>query len=159
MRSIVVALVLVGVAACSSSGDDSNVSATDAGLTTTACAQDTRKDIYAAGLTKTTAQNLALTVMSSDPAPPARDINDLVLELKDANGQPLDGATLQVVPWMPDHGHGSSVKPTVTPKGGGLYDISNIYYVMPGLWQDTITVTPAGSTAQQTAVFNFCIDG
>ena len=111
------------------------------------------------GLTKTTASNIALKVMSNDPSPPQRDVNTLVLEMLDAYGTPLDGATLQVVPWMPDHGHGSSVKPTVNAMGGGVYDVTNLYYVMPGLWQLTMTVTPPGSTTGDTAVFNFCIDG
>ena len=157
--SFVCAAAFVCGACGSSSGDDTNVSVADAGLTPTACAQDTRKDVYTAGLTKTTASNIALKVMSANPAPPQRDVNDLVLELLDASGNPLDGASLSVVPWMPDHGHGSSVKPTITPTGGGLYTITNLYYPMPGLWQLTMTVTPAGSTAGQTAVFNFCIDG
>ena len=156
-----VAVVSAFVVACSSSGggDDSNVAVADAGLSTSSCETDARKDVYAVGLTKTTAGNIALKVMSNDPSPPERAVNDLVIEMLDPSGQPLDGATITVVPWMPDHGHGSSVKPTTTGMGGGVYDIKNIDYIMPGLWQLTMTVTPAGSTATQTAVFSFCIDG
>ena len=63
-----------------------------------------------------------------------------VLEVADAAGKPVDGATLSVTPFMPDHGHGSSVKPTVTREGGGTYDVTNVYLPMPGLWRLTVTV-------------------
>jgi hypothetical protein len=59
---------------------------------------------------------------------------------------------------MPDHGHGSSVKPAVTPKGGGTYDVTNVYLPMPGLWRLTVTVQMPNA-APQDAAFSFCIDG
>jgi hypothetical protein len=144
------------VAACSTSdgGDPAGTS----GGTTSACAQDSRKDVYTAGLSKQTAAALSVKVMSATPAPPAKLTNALTLQLLDAGGQPLDGATLSVVPFMPDHGHGSAIKPTVTPKGGGVYDVTNLYYPMPGLWRVTVTVQLPNLAAQDVA-FSFCIDG
>jgi hypothetical protein len=59
---------------------------------------------------------------------------------------------------MPDHGHGSALKPAAIGKGGGLYEITNLYYPMPGLWRVTFTVQ-APPVAPQDAVFSFCIDG
>jgi hypothetical protein len=124
-----------------------------------ACAKDTRKDVYAVGLTKASAKGeLTVKVLGATPAPPAKATNALTVQVLDAAGAPLDGATLAVVPFMPDHGHGSSVKPTVTAQGGGRFEITNLYYPMPGLWQLTVTVQPAAGAASDV-VFAFCIDG
>ena len=96
--------------------------------------------------------------MESNPAPPAKQSNVLTLQVADASGKPVDGATLSVLPYMPDHGHGSSVKPTVTAKGGGTYEVTNVYLPMPGLWRLTVTVQMP-NVAAQDAAFSFCIDG
>ena len=146
------------VVACSSSEGGSDPAATSGGAATSACAQDTRKDVYTAGLSKQTASATTVKVMSATPAPPAKLTNELTLQLLDAAGHPLDGATLSVVPFMPDHGHGSAIKPAVTPKGGGVYEVTNLYYPMPGLWRVTVTVQMPNVAAQDVA-FSFCIDG
>ena len=146
---------------CSSSGGDGGTGGTSgAGTTTsTACSADNRKDIYTAGLAKQTATRaLSIKLMDAMPAPPQKQSNALILQVVDAAGMPVDGATVSVTPFMPDHGHGSSVKPTVTAKGGGLYDVANVYLPMPGLWRLTVTVQMP-NVAAQDAAFQFCIDG
>jgi hypothetical protein len=145
---------------CSSSGDSGTAGTSGAVTTTgTACTADNRKDIYTAGLAKQTATGaLSIKVMDAMPAPPQKQSNALVLQVVDAAGMPVDGATVSVTPFMPDHGHGSSVKPTVTAKGGGLYDVANVYLPMPGLWRLTVTVQQP-NVAAQDAAFQFCIDG
>jgi hypothetical protein len=140
---------------CSSGGDGGGGSGTGgtsgAGTTTgTACAADNRKDIYTAGLAKQTATGaLSIKLMDAMPAPPQKQSNTLVLQVVDAAGMPVDGATVSVTPFMPDHGHGSSVKPTVT---------ANVYLPMPGLWRLTVTVQMP-NVAAQDAAFQFCVDG
>lgn len=146
------------VVACTSSDGGSDPAGTSGSSTTSACAADTRKDVYTAGLAKQTASAMSVKVVSATPAPPAKLTNELSLQLLDAGGQPVDGATLSVVPFMPDHGHGSAIKPAVTPKGGGMYDVTNLYYPMPGLWRVTVTVQMPNVAAQDVA-FSFCIDG
>ncbi len=70
----------------------------------------------------------------------------------------MDGATIKAVPWMPDHGHGTSVKPTVTPAGtAGTYNIANVYLFMPGLWQTTLTIQMPDQSSDQV-VFSFCLN-
>ena len=149
-------------AACSSgSGSDGSTGGTSGASTnqSAACAADTRKDIYTAGLSKPTASGaLKIELMDATPAPPQKLSNALVLKVVDAGGAPVDGATLSVTPFMPDHGHGSSVKPTVMPMGGGVYAVSNVYLPMPGLWRLTVTVQMP-NVAAQDAAFQFCIDG
>ena len=155
------ASLLIAVSACSSSGgSDNGTSGTSgsSGTTASACAQDTRKDIYTAGLAKHTGGSLSVKAMESTPAPPAKLNNAMTFQVVDAAGLAVDGASVSVVPFMPDHGHGSSVKPTVTPKGGGLYEVTNLYYPMPGLWRVTVTVQ-LPNVAPQDVAFSFCIDG
>jgi hypothetical protein len=152
-------LLAVAATACSSSDDGGGSSGTSSTSgTASACATDTRKDVYTAGLAKQTSGALSVKLMQASPAPPAKQSNALTFQVTDAAGKPVDGATLSVTPFMPDHGHGSSVKPTVTPMGGGTYDVANVYLPMPGLWRLTVTVQMPNVAAQDVA-FSFCIDG
>ena len=158
-----IALLVVGtLAACSSSSggtvDGASSGASGSPATTSACATDTRKDVYTAGLAKQTSGALSIKLMEANPAPPAKQSNVLTFQVDDASGKAVDGATLSVTPFMPDHGHGSSVKPTITAKGGGTYEVTNVYLPMPGLWRLTVTVQMP-NVAAQDAAFSFCIDG
>lgn len=154
---LALAVATIAVTACSSSGDDAG-SSSGSTATTSACATDTRKDIYTAGLAKQTSGALSVKLMDATPAPPAKQSNALTFVVTDAAGKPVDGATLSVTPFMPDHGHGSSVKSTITPMGGGIYEVANVYLPMPGLWRLTVTVQMPNVAAQDVA-FSFCIDG
>ena len=153
------AALVLSLLACSSTADGGPSSSGSSGASTTsACAQDARKDIYTAGLSKQTASSYSVKIMDATPAPPAKLTNAMTIQLLDASGKPVDGASLSVLPFMPDHGHGSAVKPAVTPKGGGVYDIANLYYPMPGLWRITVTIQ-VPNVAPQDVAFSFCIDG
>lgn len=160
VMAVVAGAWLVGVTpACSSSEDDSGSSGTSAsgGSQDTACAKDTRKDVFTAGLSKQGA-GLTVKIVESTPSPPQKGTNTMTLEIADGAGQPLDGATVVVTPWMPDHAHGSALVPVVTPMSGGRYAVTKLYYPMPGLWQVTVSVQVPGATAQEIR-FNFCFDG
>jgi hypothetical protein len=147
---------LLALAACTSSAGGGESTSGSTG--SSACDLDTRKDIYVAGLSKTTPGALRVKIVESTPAPPAKLNNELTLQVIDSSGANVDGATLSVVPFMPDHGHGSAIKPTVTSKGGGVYNVVGLYYPMPGLWRVTVTVQLPNVAAQDVA-FSFCIDG
>jgi hypothetical protein len=144
--------------ACSSdsqpSGGGSNVSPAGVG----GRVADGQADVYAPGLTKA-AGTMTVKLVEAKPGPPVKGNNELTLEVLDASGQPVDGATVTVTPWMPDHAHGSAVKPTVTPTGGGRYHVTDVYLAMAGLWQIKVDVQPAGGGALQEAVFQFFLDG
>jgi hypothetical protein len=72
------------------------------------------------------------------------------------DGQPQTNAMIEVTPFMPRHGHGTSVVPVVTPTGDA-FTIAPLYFFMPGLWQVTIKATVGAVTDK--AVFTFCIQG
>ena len=61
--------------------------------------------------------------------------------ITNADGQPVDGLVLSVVPWMPDMGHGASIEPMVSAVGGGRYVISNVELFMPGRWELRTSIT------------------
>jgi hypothetical protein len=155
LRTYFVAGLLL-VSACSSEAEGGG-SSSGGSSGSTACAQDTRKDVYTAGLAK---QNDALSVkiVEATPSPPKKGTNTMLLQIADGAGKPLDGATVSVTPYMPDHAHGSAVTPVVTPMGEGKYAVAKIYYPMPGLWKVTVTVQMPNSAPQEVA-FNFCFDG
>ncbi len=156
-RLLVVSMALsslVFAAACSDSDDDGGSGATPA----TGCAADGRKDIYAAGLTKP-AGTFTVKLVEATPGPPIKGTNAMTLELLDAEGRPVDDATVTVTPWMPDHAHGSAVKPEVTSLGGGRYSVEKVYLAMAGLWEIKVSVQPAAGGVLQEATFQFCLDG
>jgi hypothetical protein len=102
-------------------------------------------------------------LVSATPAPPIKGNNAWTLEVTDASGAPLDGLTLTVKPYMPDHRHGSSITPQVAAAGHGTYDVTLLNLGMPGIWTVTFDVAAAGSTgdagATDSATFTFCIAG
>lgn len=148
-------LLAVALPACGSDGASS--SSGSYGQSASACEEDTRKDVYVAGMQKQ-ASAFSVKILESTPAPPAKSQNKLMLQLLTADGQPLPKATIAVTPYMPDHAHGSAVMPIVTDNGDGTYLVDKIYYPMAGLWRLTITVTPPNASPQDVA-FQFCLDG
>ena len=99
------------------------------------------------------------TVSGCSNQTPARGENAFTLLIADSNGQPMDGLTVGVQPWMPDMGHGSSVNPTITAVDGGLYQVTNCVFTMGGVWQLRTTLSSAtGDAASDDAVLTFTID-
>lgn len=99
---------------------------------------------------------LGVKLTSIDPNPVFKGDNDWKVTVVDASGADVTGATLTAKPFMPDHGHGSSIVPTVTELGGGAYDVDHLNLFMPGIWQVTIDVTTAAGV-HDAAVFTFCV--
>lgn len=69
------------------------------------------------------------------PAQPAVGYDACQLSISDQTGAPLAGATVTIVPWMPAHGHGGSVLPTVTENAPGVYVATPLDFYMSGTWQ------------------------
>ncbi len=98
-----------------------------------------------------------VVLVDASPAPPARGTNTWTLKVTDAQGNSIPGAIITAKPFMPDHGHGSSVQPVITANPDGTFGVTPLYLFMPGLWQVTFTVKTA--TTSDDVVFSFCIAG
>ena len=130
---------------------------------------DVRADDWKLPLTKPTASGaLKVTLLSSQADVPV--IGDSkttwTIAVADATtGAPVTGAAVSVLPWMPDHGHGTSVKAVVTESAStpGQYALEPLYFFMAGYWTVTITVnggsagTAADGGAADSVLFSLCL--
>lgn len=123
-------------------------------------ALDAGADTYAAGLSRVSADGqVKVAFVSAQPAPPAKGANDFVIDVTDASGQPLTGASIALEAFMPAHGHGATAVPAVQPGSQpGRYTMTGLGLFMAGTWQITFTVTPTGGTAEPV-MFTFCVEG
>jgi hypothetical protein len=155
---------LPAMAGCSSSEMDGSSGTTTTTTTITTedspCATDPRGQHYAVGLSGASADgSLKMSFVDASPTPPAEGENDWTLKVMDSTGAPLTGATFTVKPWMPDHLHGSSIVPAMTPMStAGVYHVGILEFFMPGIWQTTITEEQT-TGAPEDVVFTFCISG
>ena len=100
---------------------------------------------------------LAVKLESINPNPVIKGNNDWKIQVVDAQGAPVSGATITVKPYMPDHGHGSSIIPQVAAGADpGTYDVSLLNLFMPGIWTVTFDVTTQDNVTD-SAVFTFCV--
>jgi YtkA-like protein len=148
--------VCVSLFSCGSNNQASS-DAGSVGDSTIGCANDPRAQIYTANMQQKGYGNLLTFVLAEGaPAPPVRGTNTWTVKLLDGAGNVVPGATIMATPYMPDHGHGTSVVPETT-QSGDSYTITPLYLFMAGLWQVTLqAMTPAGD---DSTVFNFCIPG
>jgi hypothetical protein len=157
------ALVLVALAAARCGSPDASPDATAGPLYS--CAAETRAVPYAPNLTRTSASGAFKAILlASVPAPPSRGSDAWTVKIVDANDVGQDGLLLAASPFMPDHGHPSTVKAVVTPLGGGEYSLTPLYLYMPGYWEVTITLRPptgdgGAPGAADSVMFPICIPG
>lgn len=89
-----------------------------------------------------------------EPDPPRKGLNTLMLTLKDAEGAPVNDAEIEVEPWMPAHGHGTTaVSPDAL--GDGEYATERLYFNMAGNWE--IRVRVDGPDGADRVVLNFTV--
>src|SRR5580704_6896723 len=69
------------------------------------------------------------------PPQPTVGYDATQLAITDATGAPVTGLTLTIVPWMPAHGHGASVLPTVSETAPGVYVATPLDFFMAGDWE------------------------
>jgi hypothetical protein len=104
-------------------------------------------------------------------APPTLGINRWIVRVLDKSGNPVKGLSFPpetmspwpagwpvgVLPYMPRHGHPSSLWPTLTDNMDGTYTVDNLDLYMPGVWQ--VTFNAKSSSQADSGVFGFCIAG
>jgi hypothetical protein len=150
MTRLLIPLFLV-FAACSGSSEQAHPDATPD------CTKDPRAQAYVQGMSATSANGDELVLLSATPEPPARFDNTWSVQLLDPQGQPLDAATLAIVPFMPDHGHGTP-KPPIPEKTAepGVHTMGPFDLWMPGLWEMRFSIEKASETS--TLTLTLCIE-
>ena len=78
---------------------------------------------------------LTIEVRTGPLQPPGRGSTDVQLVVRDPQGALVDGLALEVTPWMPAMGHGTSVMPEAKGEGDGKYAVRNVSLYMPGRWE------------------------
>jgi hypothetical protein len=128
-----------------------------AGVVGTLCA-DARADNWVLPIVKPSkngAFNVSLLASAQSP-PVIGDLTTWTLQIADAAGAMVDGATITIKPWMPDHGHGTDAVAHVMPAGTtGQYTITPLYLFMAGYWTITFTITNGAVT--DTVVYSVCL--
>jgi len=99
---------------------------------------------------KTTNQSLAINWLS--PVNSTDEGHALLIVKQQNTATDLPGA-FGVSLWMPTMGHGSSPI-RIKKLGTGIYDLSQIYFIMDGLWQLRIRLKN-GSTVTDEQIFEY----
>jgi hypothetical protein len=148
---------ILGVALGCGSSTSPGPTTPDAGDLIT-CQNDPRAMTYAPGLSVTsTSGSRKYVLLSSNPSPPARGTDTWTIRITDAAGTAQPGLSVSVLPFMPDHGHGTSVNASVTANADGTYKVDPLYFFMPGVWRITFAVPP--NQLNDVGEFFFCIPG
>ena len=84
------------------------------------------------------------------PPQPTVGYDATQLAITDTTGAPVTGLTLTIIPWMPAHGHGASVVPTVSETAPGVYVATPLDFFMAGnceLMTSIVRSTDGGADA------------
>jgi hypothetical protein len=165
---VLAALGATALAGCKSDGTPP-VDAVDADFVS--CADETRATPYQPGMQETSqGGGLVVKILKStftDAAgnvltePPAKGLNVWTIEADSAaTGAPVDGLTISISPYMPDHKHGTTAA-GVTPAGAGTYTIAPLNLYMSGYWEITVDLKDpaADGGAPDSAMFPICVPG
>ena len=154
LLSILLAAVLAGCGEDGASGDG------DAGADSQMLmgCDPSEGDVFALGLERS-GENVTVRFVSADPAPPDVGDNTWTVMITDLGGSPLEAGSVELVPFMPQHGHGTqpssfAAEPGLEP---GEFMSTAIDLFMPGLWEVTFEVTH-GETTDEVS-FAFCLEG
>jgi hypothetical protein len=124
------------------------------------CSEEERADEYLAGMSKDGVNQLfQFRLVESTPAPPEKGDNTWIVDVLDfQDSTPVDSADITVMPFMPDHGHGSPIAAEIAPTGDpGQFQVDRVNLWMPGLWE--VTIAADDGTEQDETIFSFCIEG
>lgn len=157
MRTMTLTLGLA-LAAAACGGEEPSTGDTRALL----CANEARADDFTPGLEKATTEGLFSvrlldSMVEGEPRSPDRGFNTWMLQVVDGSGNLVDGADVEIRPWMPDHGHGTT---PLIHSGAAMtdgYEVGPFDLFMGGFWEFTVTVR--SGAAEDEAVFGFCLEG
>ncbi|MBK8258538.1 MAG: FixH family protein [Polyangiaceae bacterium] len=123
------------------------------------CSSDVVTDDFSPGMMKVGDGGYSVSLLDSVPAPPAEGDNAWTVLVLDPEGNARDGLTIDVYPFMPDHGHGTAVQAVVTPTGSdGTYGIEPLNLFMSGVWVVRLKLIDPETSAELDVVrYAFCI--
>jgi len=162
MRRFAMGLLLFGACAApvGESGSDAgsvvDAGAADAGHVEDAGSVDETPDEYVAGMEKAGADgHFRLALIQSDPIPQDLTLYTWLIEVRDAEGQPIDVDEVVAEPTMPDHGHGTfpAFTPGVPAEGTGRYTLTEMDLFMAGVWRIELVIR--NGETEDHVVFNF----
>ena len=71
-------------------------------------------------------------------------MHDWILEIRSADGMPVDDADVEVGGGMPEHNHGLPTAPRISERlGNGRYRLAGIRFHMSGYWEIRLTIRNA----------------
>jgi len=123
------------------------------------CTTEPRALAALPGLVVSSPGGFAATLESLDPTVVRKGPNTWKVRLTSPAGDALAGASVKAVPFMPDHGHGTSAKVLVQDLGDGSYVLTPVYLYMAGYWEITVTVVPADRQSDGSLMFPVCVPG
>ncbi len=157
LSASVAVICVAGFGACDDVGDDGDSTDATGEDPNELCGDPAGYDEFSVGLAKT-GEQMTVTFVDAQPAPPIRDFNTWTLMVTGADGEPLSVMAWEVFPWMPDHGHGSPT-PTVVEEGeeDGQYVLDPVNLFMAGKWTIDLTATLPDEQGTDTVQFAFCV--
>lgn len=93
---------------------------------------------------------LSVELRTAPTQPPVRGEVTAEVRVTGEANVPRDDLDVDVVAFMPAHGHGAPGSPRVTALGGGRYRIDGLALSMPGSWQLRFTFHGEGVDARAT---------
>ena len=123
---------------------------------------DTEVDTYEAGMTRMTVDGVFhVTLLETNPGPPEKGDNTMQIQIAypDAMDTPLEGRTVYLRPYMPEHEHGTSPSQyDAVEVESGIYKLGPFDLFMPGAWE--LPVHIVGDNEEHDHVtFTFEIEG
>ncbi len=88
--------------------------------------------------------------------PPISGRNSLEFFLATDDGEPVVGAEVTAMPFMPSMGHGSTEDPAVEEQEDGQYLVTDIVYTMKGEW--TLTIDVETDSAEDSFVLFYDVE-
>ena len=127
------------------------------------CTSDPSAKAFHVGMSDTGANGYVFELVDATPILPAQGVSDgnsWTLKISNASG-PVDGGTLSAKCLMvmpggaPSHGCAGG-DPHVAPLGNGEYQVSRIFFNMPGHWDMKFSIEDGSTT--DAATIGTCID-
>ena len=139
LKLIIGGVVLFGLCACGSGGEDSAVHHHGSGIP--ADANFSNEAVTEGGTWTVTYQTTPEAIALSENF-------SLLVSVSTEEG-PADGASLALEGSMPAHDHAMNTDPIVTPNGDGTFTVDGMLFHMTGHWRIDVNIESPGQPAER----------